>query len=169
MNDPGRPAAPNDGQGDHSPQRAQNVTHGKNVGVSIGATDNVKPTRPLDPAARFDQQFQEIDQAIADAGDITTREKIIVALKHVHDPEIPVNVYDLGLIYKVDVDNSNNVHIEMTLTSAACPAAHEIPVDVRKAASRVPEVGDVDVDLVFDPPWSQEHMSDVAKIQLGLM
>ena len=103
-------------------------------------------------------------------GEIATgllREQIIGQLRTVYDPEIPVNIYELGLVYKVHVDEERNVLIEMTLTSPACPSAEEIPVDVRRKVEALEDVRSVDVQIVWDPPWSQEFMSEAAKVQLG--
>lgn len=97
------------------------------------------------------------------------REPIIAALRGVHDPEIPVNIYDLGLIYSVDIAPNGDVAIDMTLTAPACPVAGMMPIMVRDAVARVDGVGEVRVELVWDPPWGQEHMSDEARLQLGLM
>lgn len=97
------------------------------------------------------------------------REPIVAALRGVYDPEIPVNVYDLGLIYCIDIAENGNVSIDMTLTAPACPVAGMMPIMVKDAVSTVDGVGDVQVDLVWDPPWSQEHMSDEARLQLGLL
>ena len=96
-------------------------------------------------------------------------QKIIESIQTVFDPEIPVNIYALGLIYDVDVQPSGNVQIKMTLTSPACPSAQELPLEVRRAAGRVDGVKDVEVDVVFDPPWTPDNMSDEAKVQLGMM
>jgi FeS assembly SUF system protein len=97
------------------------------------------------------------------------REPIIYALRTVQDPEIPINIYDLGLIYRVDISPTGNVSIDMTLTAPACPVAGMMPVMVKDAVERVEGVGLVDVELVWDPPWSQANMSDEARLQLGLM
>ncbi|NCA69668.1 MAG: SUF system Fe-S cluster assembly protein [Sphingobacteriia bacterium] len=97
------------------------------------------------------------------------REPIIAALRGVHDPEIPINIYDLGLIYRIDIGPRGDVDIEMTLTAPACPVAGMMPVMVESAVTKVEGVGRVQVSLVWDPPWSQEHMSDEARLQLGLM
>jgi FeS assembly SUF system protein len=97
------------------------------------------------------------------------REPIIEALRTVQDPEIPINIYDLGLIYRVDISPTGNVSIDMTLTAPACPVAAMMPVMVKDAVERVEGVGLVDVELVWDPPWSQANMSDEARLQLGLM
>jgi FeS assembly SUF system protein len=97
-------------------------------------------------------------------------ERLVDAVKTVYDPEIPVNIYELGLIYNIDFNSETGaVNVIMTLTSPACPAAQELPGSVQRAIGRVPEVTDVDVDITFDPPWSQEKMSDEAKLTLGLL
>jgi FeS assembly SUF system protein len=97
------------------------------------------------------------------------REPIIAALRAVYDPEIPVNIYDLGLIYTIDIDPLGNVAIDMTLTAPACPVAGMMPVMVKDAVTAVEGVGEVAVELVWDPPWSPDHMSDEAKLQLGML
>lgn len=97
------------------------------------------------------------------------REPIIDALRTVHDPEIPINIYDLGLIYEIRIAADGDVGIDMTLTAPACPVAGMMPVMVREAVQKVEGVGEVKVELVWDPPWSQAHMTDEARLQLGLM
>ena len=97
------------------------------------------------------------------------REPIIEALRGVHDPEIPINIFDLGLIYRIAIAANGDVAIDMTLTAPACPVAGMMPVMVREAVQRVEGVGEVKVELVWDPPWSQEKMTDEARLQLGLM
>jgi FeS assembly SUF system protein len=94
--------------------------------------------------------------------------EIVKALSKVYDPEIPVNIYDLGLIYDIVVDASAAVGIRMTLTAPACPAAQFLPEQVRAAAASVPGVAEVVVDVVWDPPWDRDRMSDAAKLQLGM-
>lgn len=96
------------------------------------------------------------------------RSGIIEALSTVFDPEIPVNIYELGLIYEVIVDASSVVGIRMTLTAPACPAAQFLPEQVRKAVAAVPGVSDVIIDVVWDPPWTRDRMSDAARLQLGM-
>ena len=91
---------------------------------------------------------------------------IVAALKTVYDPEIPADIYELGLIYKVDIDDDRNVAIDMTLTAPGCPVAGEMPGWVENAVGAVPGVGRVDVSMVFDPPWSQDRMSDEARVAL---
>ena len=85
------------------------------------------------------------------------------------NPEIPINIYDLGLIYRIDIGASGDVKVDMTLTAPACPVAGMMPIMVKNAVAGVEGVGEVQVDLVWDPPWSTEHMSDEARLQLGLM
>ena len=97
------------------------------------------------------------------------REPIIAALRKVHDPEIPVNIYDLGLIYKIDIEDGGNIAIDMTLTAPACPVAGMMPVMVKDAVKTVDGVNEVAVELVWDPPWSPATMSDEAKLQLGML
>ena len=94
---------------------------------------------------------------------------VVEALQTVYDPEIPVNIYDLGLIYDVDVDQDGSVSIEMTLTSPACPVAGTLPGEVEARVRDVPGVTDVDVELVWEPSWSPERMSEVAKLELGFL
>ncbi|PYQ76041.1 MAG: SUF system Fe-S cluster assembly protein [Acidobacteria bacterium] len=94
--------------------------------------------------------------------------RIIETLSTVFDPEIPVNIYELGLIYDIIVDASSAVGIRMTLTAPACPAAQTLPVEVRNKIAQIPDVTDVKVDIVWDPPWDRDRMSDAAKLQLGM-
>jgi len=96
------------------------------------------------------------------------RPRIVEALSHVFDPEIPVNIYELGLIYDIIVDHTGAVGIRMTLTAPACPAAQSLPLEVRKQIAAIPDVTDVKVDVVWDPPWDRDRMSDAAKLQLGM-
>lgn len=100
---------------------------------------------------------------------LQTEEAILAMLKTVYDPEIPVNVYDLGLIYKVDIDKDKNVRIDMTLTAPNCPAADFIIEDVRMKVESVEGVKNVDVNLVFEPVWDKDMMSDEAKLELGFL
>jgi FeS assembly SUF system protein len=91
---------------------------------------------------------------------------IVGALKTVYDPEIPADIYELGLIYRVDIDDSRNIDIDMTLTAPGCPVAGEMPGWVENAVSLVPGVGNVQVNMVFDPPWDQSRMSDEARVAM---
>jgi FeS assembly SUF system protein len=96
------------------------------------------------------------------------REDIVAALKTVFDPEIPVDIYELGLIYKIDVDDDRNIEVEMTLTAPGCPVAGDMPGWVENAVSSVPGVGQVKVNLTFDPPWDMSRMSDEARLALNM-
>lgn len=96
------------------------------------------------------------------------KSEIIEAIRTVYDPELPVNVYDLGLIYQIDVDEDGAANIQMTLTTPACPVAGSLPGDVQKRVAAIPGITDVNVELVWDPPWSPERMSDAARLQLNL-
>lgn len=97
-------------------------------------------------------------------------EKLVVeALREVYDPEIPVNIHELGLIYGVDVSPSGSVSVRMTLTAAGCPAAQVLPGEVERRVRAVPGVTDVRVEVTFDPPWDSSRMSEAARLQLGLM
>jgi FeS assembly SUF system protein len=94
--------------------------------------------------------------------------ELIAALKTVYDPEIPVDIYELGLIYKVDVANNLDVAVDMTLTAPGCPVAGEMPNMVRNALLGVPGVGEVTVNMTFDPPWTPDRMSEEAKLELNM-
>lgn len=102
---------------------------------------------------------EEIDRLTTD---------IVAALKTVYDPEIPADIYELGLIYKVEIDDSRNVAIDMTLTAPGCPVAGEMPIWVENAVSAVPGIAGTTVKIVFDPPWDQSRMSDEAKLAVGM-
>ncbi|HEY2978829.1 MAG TPA: SUF system Fe-S cluster assembly protein [Burkholderiaceae bacterium] len=97
------------------------------------------------------------------------RDRVIAALRGVYDPEIPVNIYDLGLVYELDVDEAAHAaHVRMTLTAPACPVAQTFPEVVAAAVEQVEGIDEVNVELVWDPPWSRERMSEAARLQLGL-
>ncbi|UDL95277.1 SUF system Fe-S cluster assembly protein [Lichenihabitans sp. PAMC28606] len=126
--------------------------------VSAAATEDAQPNRP----------------AIAQPSDITPEEidrlteGLITALKTVYDPEIPVDIYELGLIYRIDIDDSRFVSVDMTLTAPACPVAGEMPGWVETAVAGVPGVAGAKVSMVFDPPWDQSRMSDEARVALDM-
>jgi FeS assembly SUF system protein len=96
------------------------------------------------------------------------RSDLVSALKTVFDPEIPVDIYELGLIYRLDVDDDRNIEVDMTLTAPGCPVAGDMPGWVENAVSSVPGVGQVKVNLVFDPPWDMSRMSDEARLALNM-
>jgi len=99
----------------------------------------------------------------------TLEKKIVEALKTVYDPEIPVDIYELGLIYEIKIDDHANVEIEMTLTSPSCPSAEQLPGEVEAKVKAVEGVNDVKIKLTFEPPWDKDMMSDEAKLELGFM
>lgn len=101
--------------------------------------------------------------------DLALKEEILRAIKNVFDPEIPVDVYELGLIYEINIFPVNNVHILMTLTSPACPSAEEIPGEIEMNIKALESVNDVTVEVTFDPPYATDMMSEEAKLELGFM
>lgn len=103
------------------------------------------------------------------ADKILLKEAIIAVLKTIYDPEIPVNIYDLGLIYEVNIDDENNVVVKMTLTAPGCPVAQTFPGIVEDNVKTVVGVNDAIVELVWEPPWTQDNMSEAAKLTLGLL
>jgi FeS assembly SUF system protein len=140
--------------------------------------DEVTAT-PEEPAAALPQAKTELPAAAAEQREAKNsaippeelerlNNDLVAAFKTVYDPEIPVDIYELGLIYRVEVDNDRNVEIDMTLTAPGCPVAGEMPIWVENAASSVAGVGQVKVNLVFDPPWDMSHMSDEAKVALDM-
>ena len=96
------------------------------------------------------------------------KDKIIFEIKKIYDPEIPVNIYELGLIYKIEVLEANKINIEMTLTSPNCPVAESLPKMVKDNIIKIDGVDDVDLKLVWDPPWTKDKMSEAAKLELNL-
>ena len=96
------------------------------------------------------------------------KEKIIKEIKKIYDPEIPVNIYELGLIYEIKVEKDNNVKVKMTLTTPNCPVAESLPKEVKDSIMELPEINDVDLQLVWDPPWDKSMMSEAAKLELNL-
>ncbi|KXV64802.1 phenylacetic acid degradation protein PaaD [Gluconobacter oxydans] len=102
------------------------------------------------------------------AGTAPDQEAVIAAIATVYDPEIPVNIYELGLIYAIDLHDDGRVHIEMTLTAPNCPSAQELPEMVRDAVSHVPGVSQATVEIVWDPPWDMSRMSDDARLALNM-
>lgn len=121
---------------------------------------------PQAPAPNAAQMPESVSNIPAEELERLT-DDIVAALKTVYDPEIPVDIYELGLIYKVDIDDSRKVAIDMTLTAPGCPVAGEMPGWVENAVATVPGVSDVQVEMVFDPPWSPERMSEEAEVAIG--
>lgn len=96
------------------------------------------------------------------------KNRVIEEVKKIYDPEIPVNIYELGLIYKIEVDEKNKINIDMTLTSPNCPVAESLPKEVKENIMKVEGVSDVNLNLVWEPPWDKDRMSDAAKLELNL-
>jgi FeS assembly SUF system protein len=117
----------------------------------------------MSEAAQDSNQAPKLSQVELD--DFTA--KLVTALKTVYDPEIPADIYELGLIYKIDIEDDRSVKIEMTLTAPGCPVAGEMPGWVQNAVGAVEGVSDVDVEMVFDPPWTPDRMSEEAQVALG--
>ncbi len=126
---------------------------------AVAALDTPAETPVVEGQAATALPPEEIDRLTTD---------IVAALKTVYDPEIPADIYELGLIYKVDVDDDRNVDVEMTLTSPGCPVAGEMPGWVEAAVSTVAGVNNVKVTLTFDPPWDKSRMSDEAKLAVNM-
>ena len=99
---------------------------------------------------------------------MSKKEEIIAEISKIYDPELPVNIYELGLIYDIQVENEKSAKIKMTLTTPNCPVAESLPKEVKEGAMQVEEIDNVDLQLVWDPPWTKEMMSDAAKLELNL-
>lgn len=128
------------------------------------ATDGAAPAAapPQTPATAAEDPTRFVEQKLLEG-------KVIEALRQVYDPEIPVNIYELGLIYEIVVSPDNSVHVKMTLTAPGCPVAGSLPVDVERRVEAIPEVKTATVELVWDPPWSRDRMSEAALLQLGML
>jgi FeS assembly SUF system protein len=127
---------------------------------------NFTPSPEDSPANELSQSVEDIVPDAVKMAEI--RPQVIQVLGTVFDPEIPVNIYELGLIYDVLVDKDARVGIRMTLTAPACPAAQTLPVEVQQKTAAVPGVAEAKVEIVWEPPWTKERMSEAAKLQLGL-
>lgn len=123
--------------------------------------------RKRDYLAGFLSQKPEDESPVEPGGDLY--EAVIDALKEIYDPEIPVNIYDLGLIYDVKISPENHAKVIMTLTTPHCPVAESMPGEVELRVGAVPGIGDAEVELVWDPPWDPQKMSDEAKLELGML
>lgn len=138
---------------------------------------SLKVINPNDKVAQLREAFARDGGAtspepaldVADTDNSPLRQKVIEAIKTVYDPEIPVNIYDLGLIYGIDIDPENRVRIRMTLTAPGCPVAGDIVAEVERKVESIDEVRSGDVELVFDPPWTKDRMSEAALLELGLL
>ena len=115
------------------------------------------------------EQVSNTEQKASDAAIPDLQEKVLQAIKTIYDPEIPVDIYELGLIYEINIYPLNNVYIQMTLTSPSCPSAEVIPSEVEQKIKAIEGVNDVKVEVTFDPPYSQDMMSEAAKLELGFL
>jgi FeS assembly SUF system protein len=149
------------------------------VKAAVESLDAPPPTPPdggvaPDPAPNIATSDEKSKDGAAAATSLPPEEidrltnEIVTALKTVYDPEIPADIYELGLIYKVEIDDGRNVVVNMTLTAPGCPVAGEMPIWVENAVNAVPGVAGTKVNLVFDPPWDQSRMSDEARLAVGM-
>jgi FeS assembly SUF system protein len=115
--------------------------------------------------SRFDREVVSVNSI----NNLVMEAQVLDALRTCYDPEIPVNIYELGLVYEVNVDDAGLVSIKMTLTSPHCPAVQSLPVEIENKVRAVAGVADVKLDLVWDPPWDPSKMSEAARLQLGMM
>jgi FeS assembly SUF system protein len=115
------------------------------------------------------EQVENIEQKVSDPAVPELKDKVVAAIKTVYDPEIPVDVFELGLIYEINVYPVNNVFVLMTLTSPSCPSAEVLPGEVEQKIKAIEGINDVKVEITFDPPYSQDMMSEAAKLELGFM
>jgi FeS assembly SUF system protein len=127
---------------------------------------NFTPSPDDSPANELSESIEDIVPDPLKMAEI--RPQVLDALRTIFDPEIPVNIYELGLIYDVLVDQNGRVGVRMTLTAPACPAAQILPLEVKQKSAAVPGVTDAKVEIVWDPPWDKDRMSEAAKLQLGL-
>ena len=130
---------------------------------------NIEDTDHVSASPKSEDKLEESGLAEQAIGELELRDRVIAALREVYDPEIPVNVYDLGLIYRIEIDSDNKTSIDMTLTSPNCPVAGSLPQEVENAARSAEGIGDVAVELVWDPPWDMDRIDEAAKLELGLL
>ena len=131
-------------------------------------SDESKPAAPAEAAAVAPETAKPAGSALAEAEIARLTDEIVAGLKTVYDPEIPADIYELGLIYKVDIKDDRAVDVDMTLTTPNCPAAAELPIMVENAVASVAGVGPVKVQVVWDPPWDPSRMSDEARLVLNM-
>jgi FeS assembly SUF system protein len=117
----------------------------------------------------MNDEISNIEAKSSDATIPDLQDKVLQTIKTIYDPEIPVDIYELGLIYEINIYPVNNVYVLMTLTSPSCPSAEVIPVEVEQKLKSIEGINEVKVELTFDPPYSQEMMSEAAKLELGFM
>lgn len=130
--------------------------------------DDSKPTDTLPTPANATIAVRPGDSALPAAEVARLTDEIVAALKTVYDPEIPADIYELGLIYRIEIGDDRAVNVEMTLTTPNCPSAQELPIMVENAVAGVAGVGPVDVEIVWEPPWDPSRMSDEARVVLNM-
>src|SRR5581483_5032771 len=164
------PACPGDrGVVSESPEQPQRLP--LNVLPHSGKVDQLRDELKANPPQRLAEQTlvqRAVDESKTPQQKKVT-EKVIDVLRTVFDPEIPVNIYELGLIYDIAVDAENRVHVKMTLTAPGCPVAGTLPGEVERKIENIPEVKSATVELVWDPPWTKDRMSEAALLDLGLL
>ena len=134
--------------------------------ITASPSDDRADGHELDADSAGAQLSADPDDAVLESGAL--EEKVLDVLKTVYDPEIPIDIYELGLIYDVRVENGADIVIDMTLTSPACPVAGSLPAEVQYKVGTVPEVNDVSINLVWEPPWTPDLMSEAAKLELNM-
>lgn len=139
------------------------------VGELRRAFEKDSPAKQEESPAKQENAPLEVAPPGSTAEQIELRRRVIAVLETIFDPEIPVNLYDLGLIYGIDIDDKLNVHIRMTLTTPGCPVAGTLPGEIQQKVRLGTGAPDVKVELVWDPPWTKERMSEAALLELGLL
>ena len=152
-------------------EEAKNPPHHVPLPVlpSPGKVDQLRQEVAADPAPVHPQPQPQSPHPQQTPRQREIEIKVLGALRTIYDPEIPVNIYDLGLIYEVKVDETDAVHVKMTLTAPGCPVAGSLPAEVEQKIEAIPEVRTADVELVWDPPWSKDMMSESAMLDLGFL
>lgn len=149
----------------------------KRARVEDAVPDTVPEIEAESPAQKLERKRDYLEGFLQKKPDIVPpgepggelHDAVVAALKEIFDPEIPVNIYDLGLIYAVEVDDESDCTITMTLTTPHCPVAESMPAEVELRAASVPGIRDAEVNLVWDPPWDPQKMSDEARLELGML
>lgn len=142
--------------------------------IEVEEVEGVAPPPKARVAETFERKRDYLEgflaqQPAAEPGGSDLHEAVIDALKEIYDPEIPVNIYDLGLIYDVEITPEHHAKVKMTLTTPHCPVAESMPGEVELRVGAVPGIGDAEVELVWDPPWDPQKMSDEARLELGML
>jgi FeS assembly SUF system protein len=143
-------------------QGAHSIAEPAETTASAATAEAVEPAGPIGPQVLDADPTRFVERKLIEG-------KVIEALREVYDPEIPLNIYELGLIYEVKVEADNSVQIKMTLTAPACPVAGSLPGEVERKVESIPEVKSATVELVWEPPWSRDRMSEAALLTLGML